>query len=69
MKTNTQIHNCKHCKTRMGVAITSVGTRQTKMKVWLLCEACGCPSEMFWNSNPEPPDENQTELFEGVRKV
>lgn len=69
MKTINQAHVCKHCRTQMSFSIVTVGTRRSKMKAWLYCEACNFPFEVHWDSDPQPDDESQMKLFPGSTNI
>jgi len=69
MKTHHDNHVCKQCRTQIGIAITTVGTRRTKFKAILYCEACSFPVEIFWDSDPVAEDPDQLGLFPPVVKL
>lgn len=64
MKTHQAITKCRHCHTEMGFAITTIGTRRSKLIVALDCEACGLRFQGVWDSNPEhSEDPSQVKMF------
>lgn len=63
MKTHHATTRCRHCKSEMGFAVTTIGTRRTKLIVFLDCEACGLRFQGIWDSQPEAPDPNQVKMF------
>lgn len=64
MKTHQAVTRCRHCRQEMGFAITTIGTRRSKIFVTLYCEACGLRQQGIWDSNPEQTeDPNQVKMF------
>lgn len=50
---------CKHCSQEMAFAITTIGTRRTKLIIFLDCEACGLRFQGQWDSRPELETKNE----------
>lgn len=68
MKTFHRNVFCKHCKTEMGIAVTTVHTRRSKMVAYLYCDLCSFPNQVFWDTNPAPEDPDQLNLFNEEKK-
>lgn len=68
MKTFHKNVVCKHCKTEMGIAVTTVHTRRSKMVAYLYCDLCSFPNQVFWDTNPAPEDPDQLNLFNEEKK-
>jgi hypothetical protein len=68
MKTYQTVTVCRHCKTQIGFAVTTVGTRRSKVIAFLYCEACSLGIQVFWDSNPEKQNPDQLNLFNEKEK-